>query len=49
MIGYGFLSILFLFVVVKLIISYYHRKHTPAPEEIDRRLLAMLNPERDYK
>ncbi|MEC0181014.1 hypothetical protein P4H61_05835 [Paenibacillus peoriae] len=43
MISYGCLAILFLFVAVKLIIYYIHKKRAPSITQIDTELLALLN------
>lgn len=43
MISYGCLAILFLFVAVKLIIYYIHKRRAPSIKQIDTELLALLN------
>ncbi|EHS57796.1 MULTISPECIES: hypothetical protein [Paenibacillus] len=43
MISYGCLAILFLFVAIKLIIYYIHKKRAPLITQIDTELLALLN------
>jgi hypothetical protein len=43
MISYGCLAILFLFVVIKLIIYYIHKRRAPSITQIDTELLALLN------
>ncbi len=43
MIAYGCLGILFLFVVIRIILYYTHRKRPFPREEIDRQVLALIN------
>ncbi|MCC3378264.1 hypothetical protein ACFQ5D_00250 [Paenibacillus farraposensis] len=43
MISYGCLAILFLFVALKLIIYYIHKKRALSMTHIDTELLALLN------
>lgn len=45
MVTYGCLALLFLFVIVKSIIYYTRRTHIVAPQELDRRLLNLINNE----
>jgi hypothetical protein len=43
MISYGCLAVLFLFVMIKLLNYYFHRKKAPSLEQIDTELLTALN------
>jgi hypothetical protein len=43
MISYGCLVVLFLFVAIKLIIYYIHKKRAPTITQIDTELLSLLN------
>jgi hypothetical protein len=43
MISYGCLAIMFLFVAIKSLIYYIHKKRAPSITQIDTELLALLN------
>lgn len=43
MIAYGCIGILFLFVLIRIIIYYTHRKRPFPLEEIDRQVLSIIN------
>ncbi|MFP4977646.1 hypothetical protein ACE6ED_19740 [Paenibacillus sp. CN-4] len=43
MISYVLLGVLFLFVAVQVSLYAYTQRKSPAPEEIDEKLLASLN------
>ncbi|MGG4221002.1 hypothetical protein ABEW32_22585 [Paenibacillus jamilae] len=43
MISYGCLAIMFLFVVIKSLTYYIHKKRAPSITQIDTELLALLN------
>ncbi|MBA9083585.1 hypothetical protein FHR92_000028 [Fontibacillus solani] len=45
MVTYGCLTLLFLFVIVKSILYYTRRTHIVAPQELDKRLLKLINDE----
>ncbi|WP_433945172.1 hypothetical protein [Paenibacillus sp. SN-8-1] len=47
MIAYGCIGILFLFVLIRTILYYYHRKHPFPQEEIDRQVLSIINDRRE--
>lgn len=45
MVTYGCITLLFLFVIVKSILYYTRRHHIVAPQELDTRLLKLINDE----
>lgn len=43
MIAYGCLGVLFLFIGIKCIAYFSHRKNTPSSEDLDQTLISIIN------